>query len=292
MSRWLFAAPYLFASLLIGFAGCSDDDEGLTLPTANGNGNGGDGADSGAIMLSVDFDGTVAEENPLIVEVKEDQEAGPTRSVEVPAADTTITISDLPADTGWVVAVFHDEDGDGQWDDVDEPLVFYNKDSTGQAVGPTSDPTTITVDAGDTIDIGTIAFGEDVGALPGNGADTGSISLTVNFTDSVGEDNPLIVEVKESQPSAPTIEVVLASADTTITISNVSTATTWVVAIYHDVNNNGEWDSADEPLVYYNEDATGQAVGPTEDATEIAITPGATVELGTITFVGFSDSDS
>jgi uncharacterized protein (DUF2141 family) len=245
--------------------------------------------DTGAITLTPVFAGTVSAQSPIIVDVKPSQDAAPVKRVVLSESDVTTTIGGLAVDTTWVVALFYDENGNGAWDAADEPLVLFNEDATDNTVEPSGTPTTITLAADETLDIGTLSFGDEPAPPPPPPpADdsTGAITVAVSFTgtDVVGEDSPIIVEVKEDQMAGPISSAVLTSADTTVTIDGLATDTTYVVAVFHDINDNGAWDAADEPLVYYNKDSSNQAVGPTGTPTEIAILPGETVDIGTVSF--------
>lgn len=153
MSKSLFRLPAVLAAvvLLAGINACDDDDEVFNI----------DDLEPGSITLTVGFVGTVSEEMPVIVEIKETKLGDPIATAVVTENLTSVTIDSLPPGT-YFVALFWDENNDATLDPFTEPIVFYSIDPVDQSVSVFGDATEVTLPEGQNIDLGTISF-DDLG---------------------------------------------------------------------------------------------------------------------------------
>ncbi|MBD3345876.1 MAG: hypothetical protein GF401_12505 [Chitinivibrionales bacterium] len=133
---------------LVFLVGCGDDDD-----------NGVSAQEPGSVSLTPNFIGTVTDTTPIVIEVKESKLGDPVVDTMVTLNNTEVLIGDIPPDQ-YVVALWWDEDGDGQLDETEEPLVFYSIGEIDQSVGILGDATEIAIQSGDVEALGEIAFSD------------------------------------------------------------------------------------------------------------------------------------
>ena len=152
MLRKLFSIGYLaIPAMILVLGGCSEDDED----------NGVEVEESAAIKLTLDFTGPVSESSPIIVEIKDDKLADPIKTATANTGDAVVTIDGIPTSKDWVIALYQDEDNDGEFDELNETLVFYSSGEPDNSAGALGEASDITLSPGETFDAGTISFSND-----------------------------------------------------------------------------------------------------------------------------------
>ncbi len=154
MCKSLFRLPVVLTAvvLLAGINACDDDDDEVFSI---------DDLEPGSITLTVGFVGTVSDDSPVVVEVKESKLGEPIMSRAVTENLTSVTLDSIPPGT-YVVSLFWDENNDATLDPFTEPIVFYSIDPVDQSVSVFGDASEVTVPEGQDIDLGTISF-DDLG---------------------------------------------------------------------------------------------------------------------------------
>ncbi|MBD3316577.1 MAG: hypothetical protein GF344_12380 [Chitinivibrionales bacterium] len=150
VKRSFIVSIFVVPAMILVVGGCSDDDDnGVTVE------------ELGAVSLTIDYAGTVSENRPIIIEIKDNKLSDPIRRAKATEDDASVTITDIPTTKDWVIALYQDLDNNGEYDELSEPIVFYSAGEPDHSVGALGDATAINLSPGETYDAGTIAFADD-----------------------------------------------------------------------------------------------------------------------------------